>query len=213
MGPFNAIQQPHGLRAVDHKAEMFYLCSYLSSWVLSHLSLKFRPSTPFPEQANERKPDVGTAVAMARRNTHADWGDFLSPANEPALVCREKLIEQPYHYWRGTSGERYLHSVYTLLDCPALPKATYIMVRRDRNGSRRPLHIGQTVEDTHSLNLAHLRHLGAQLGANEVHIHLLAETAEKRVAVEADLSARQFGRMRPSPNISPANDAASVPTS
>lgn len=150
---------------------------------------------------------------MARRNTHADWGDFLAPANEPALVCREAVIEQPYHYWLGVSGERYLHSVYTLRDCPALPKATYIMVRRDTNGARRPLGIGQTFEDADSLNLAHLRRQGAQLGANEVHIHLLAETAEDRAAVEADLGARQIGRPCAGRTFSAANDAAAVPAS
>lgn len=145
---------------------------------------------------------------MARRNTYADWGDFLSPANEPALVCREAVIEQPYHYWLGVSGERYLHSVYALRDCPALPKATYIMVHRDKGGSRRPLGIGQTFEDADSLNLAHLRHQGAQLGANEVHIHLLAETAADRAAVEADLGARQIGRPSAGRTFAAANDAA-----
>jgi hypothetical protein len=36
-------------------------------------------------------------------------------------------------------------------------------------------------------NLTHLRHEGAKLSANEVHIHLLADTPEARDAVEADL--------------------------
>jgi hypothetical protein len=40
-----------------------------------------------------------------------------------------------------------------------------------------------------SLNLARLRHEGAKIGANEVHIHLLAETAQARTLVEADLTA------------------------
>jgi hypothetical protein len=38
------------------------------------------------------------------------------------------------------------------------------------------------------LNLAHLRHEGAKLGANEVHIHLLADTADERDQVEMDLT-------------------------
>jgi hypothetical protein len=38
-----------------------------------------------------------------------------------------------------------------------------------------------------SLNLAQLRREGARHGANEVHIHLLADTPEARDAVEADL--------------------------
>lgn len=143
---------------------------------------------------------------MAKRRIHRDSGDFASPANEPALVCGEALVDQPYHYWRGESGARYLHTVYSLVDCPELPKATYILVRRDLNGTRVPLWIGQTIEDTFSLNLAHLRHLGARLGANEVHIHLLAETADERTVVAADLNARQLGRAKRSSSFLPAND-------
>jgi hypothetical protein len=54
---------------------------------------------------------------------------------------------------------------------------------------------GQTKDDAITLNLAHLRHEGAKLGANEVHIHLLAETAEDRSHVEGDLNAAHFQRL------------------
>jgi len=130
---------------------------------------------------------------MTGKGRHRQWGDVLAPANEPALICSEQMIAQPYHYWRGASGARYLHSVYTLLECPVLPKATYILVHREEDGTRRPLKIGQTVDEADTLNLAHLRHAGAQLGANEVHIHLLADSEEARSAVTADLNARQMG--------------------
>jgi hypothetical protein len=46
-----------------------------------------------------------------------------------------------------------------------------------------------------TLNLAHLRHEGAKIGANEVHIHLLGETAEDRAEVEADLTAAYMRRV------------------
>jgi len=46
-----------------------------------------------------------------------------------------------------------------------------------------------------TLNLAYLRHEGAKIGANEVHIHLLAETAEDRADVEADLTAAHMRRV------------------
>ena len=118
-------------------------------------------------------------------NVTARWG----PAVEPALVCAEARFAQAFHYWRGASGRRYLHSVYTLIGCPAMPQANYILVRRRDDGTRTPLAFGQATDDASSLNLAHLRHQGARLGANEVHIHLLAETAEERAAVEADLIA------------------------
>lgn len=130
----------------------------------------------------------------------------LSPANEPALICREELIDQPYHYWRGASGERYLHTVYALIECPAPPKANYILVYRDADGTRRPLEIGQTLTNTHTLNLAHLRFMGARLGANEVHIHLLAKDAGERTSIEVDLGTRQLGRRHARHAFSAAND-------
>jgi len=143
---------------------------------------------------------------MTRRSRTARRGASLSPANEPALVCREELVDQPYHYWRGASGDRYLHTVYALVDCPALPKANYILVYRDADGTRRPLEIGQTLTNTHTLNLAHLRFMGARLGANEVHIHLLAEGADERAGVEMDLGTRQLGRTHARHAFSAAND-------
>ena len=119
------------------------------------------------------------------------WG----PADEPALVCSEAAFAQAFHYWRGASGRRYLHSVYTLVGCPALPRANYILVRRFDDGSRAALTFGQTKDDAVSVNLAHLRHEGAKCGANEVHIHLLAENVDARAAVESDLVAAHTRRL------------------
>jgi hypothetical protein len=120
---------------------------------------------------------------------------FWGPADEPALVCAEAAFDQAFHYWRGASGRRYLHSVYMLIGCPAIPQANYILVRRYENGSRVALAFGQTKDDATSLNLAHLRHEGAKIGANEVHIHLLAENADARALVEADLIAAHTRRL------------------
>jgi len=121
----------------------------------------------------------------------AQWG----PADEPALVCSEAAFAQAFHYWRGASGRRYLHSVYTLIGCPALPRANYILVRRYEEGRRLALAFGQAKDEAATLNLAHLRHEGAKCGANEVHIHLLAETADERLLVEADLVAAHTRRL------------------
>ena len=109
------------------------------------------------------------------------------PADEPARVYSEIGCPQSFHYWRGASGNRYLHMVYSLIGCPAPPKANYVLVRRQDDGRRVALALGQTKDDAVSLNLAHLRREGARRGANEVHIHLLADTPEARDAVEADL--------------------------
>ncbi|MEC9368037.1 MAG: hypothetical protein VX871_05030 [Pseudomonadota bacterium] len=145
---------------------------------------------------------------MASRDRKADLPDSRTPANEPALLSRDGLVSETYHYWLGASGERYLHTVYALRDCPVLPKANFILVRREATGVRRPLAIGQTVTGAASLNLAHLRREGARSGANEVHIHLLAETGSERDWVESDLRARQFGKATLTRRLRPANDYA-----
>jgi hypothetical protein len=131
---------------------------------------------------------------MWMRKVEVD-GNHWGPAHEPALVCSEAAFDRAFHYWRGASGNRYLHSVYTLIGCPALPRANYILVRRYDDGSRVALAFGQTKDEAVSLNLAHLRHEGAKIGANEVHVHLLAETAEDRAEVEADLTAAHIRRV------------------
>ncbi|MEG6507868.1 hypothetical protein V6C03_02690 [Methyloligella sp. 2.7D] len=123
---------------------------------------------------------------MIASNTETE---ISGPGDEPALICSEDAFRQAFHYWRGASGSRYLHSVYSLVGCPAMPQVNYILVRRESDGSRTPLAIGETTDEAVSLNLAALRHKGAKLGANEVHIHLLAETAEARRAVKDDLIA------------------------
>jgi hypothetical protein len=97
-----------------------------------------------------------------------------------------------FQFWRGASGERYLHTVYGLLDCPPLPMANYILVKRSGDGRRMALKVAQTTHEAETLNLAEIRHRAANLGANEVHVHFLAETAAERQIVDFDLNARLF---------------------
>lgn len=113
-----------------------------------------------------------------------------APDNEPATISTTGEIGEKYHYWRGATGRRYLHTVFPLLECPEIPKANYIIVNRDRSGARKPVEVGQTYDRVGSLNLARLRQRAALLGADEIHIHVLAETQNGRNSVEADLRAR-----------------------
>ncbi|HRN89424.1 MAG TPA: hypothetical protein PK271_12550, partial [Hyphomicrobium sp.] len=99
-----------------------------------------------------------------------------------------------FHFWSGASGQRYVHSVYSLLECPEVPAANFMLVRRDGSGHREVLAIGRLRHGSSSLNLAEIRLRGARLGANEVHVHLLAPSAEERRAVELDLRAGQADR-------------------
>lgn len=114
---------------------------------------------------------------------------------------RSQAIEEPtrmraeeagrFHFWTGASGKRYVHTVYELIDCPALPAANYVLVRREPGARRKVLAIGRVDQSVPSLNLAEIRKRGAEMGAHEVHVHLLAETAKLAKLVEFDLRTGQ----------------------
>lgn len=110
----------------------------------------------------------------------------------PHILSDEALLDRQFQYWRGKSGHRYLHRVYSLLDCPALPKANFILVQRSAENGCLTLAVGQTVEPCGSANLASLRHQAALRGANEIHIHQLAQDADERDFIEQDLRGAQF---------------------
>lgn len=102
-----------------------------------------------------------------------------------------RLIER-FHFWSGASAKRYVHTVYSLFECPELSSGTFVLVRRDENGRREALSIGRMTHAAGSLNLAEVRQRGAMLGANEVHVHLLAATSHEMKLVEFDLRAGQL---------------------
>jgi hypothetical protein len=93
----------------------------------------------------------------------------------------------PFLFWTGASGTRYVHSVYNLFDCPPVEGANYILVKRHSDGQRTVISIGRATSETGTLNLAEIRLRSAQLGANEVHIHLLANSSAQSQLIETDL--------------------------
>jgi hypothetical protein len=101
---------------------------------------------------------------------------------------------QQFQFWSGASAQQYVHSVFSLIGCPELPRANYLLVRHHDGGQRTILRIGRTEHDAPSLNLAEIRHRGARLGANEVHVHFLAGSERQRRVVEFDLRAAHFTR-------------------
>jgi hypothetical protein len=104
------------------------------------------------------------------------------------------------HFWRGASGRRYVHSVYSLIDCPALPTASYVLVQRQEGGRRHPLHIACCDAAAPTLNLARIRQRGATLGANEVHVHFPAAADEEARLVAFDLRAGLFHGLAAEPS-------------
>lgn len=122
----------------------------------------------------------------------------VSPPAPVALGLPQDLPGR-LHFWRGASGKRYVHHVYSLIECPPLPCALYLLVRRDKDGRRTALHIGRGESEAPTLNLARVRQRGAQLGANEVHVNFLADSEAQSGLVMCDLRAGQFGELSPEP--------------
>lgn len=114
--------------------------------------------------------------------------------NLPLDDVATAVSENPprFHFWTGASGKRYVHTVYSLFDCPTLEDANYILVRRADKGARTVLAIGRLCNQNASLNLAEIRQHASALGADEVHIHLLAASPQEALAVEEDLITAQF---------------------
>ena len=123
-----------------------------------------------------------------------------APAPEPLALGLAHQVPGRVHFWRGASGRRYVHAVYSLFECPPLPRATYILAHRDETGRRTVQHVGHCSSDAPTLNLAQVRQRGAALGINEVHVHFLATDNKQRGLVMCDLRAGQFGELSAEPS-------------
>lgn len=60
--------------------------------------------------------------------------------------------------------------IFSLLHCPPVTRGNFILVRRDETGVSSLLAMGRVRQNCATLNLAQIRRLGAELGANEVHL-------------------------------------------
>ena len=132
---------------------------------------------------------------MGLQNHSFDFGTTGTTANsgcEAINFGTGSDLDERFCYWKGASRAGYIHTVYSLIDTPELPKANYVLVYRDEQGRRHPLRIGRTQDKAASLNLADIRRRAAQLGANEVHVHLISENSRDRALVECDLRAGLF---------------------
>ncbi len=112
--------------------------------------------------------------------------------------ARHPALSHDFKFWNGASGMRYVHTVYSLFECPDLPDANVILARRLPSGEREIIAISRVENQAPSLNLAQVRREAAERGANEVHVHFLAANAQHRALIESDLEAgaTQDGRSR-----------------
>jgi hypothetical protein len=146
------------------------------------------------KQNVSRRATKGSSVMSARIIELAAYRAQRSPESETAAEpsIKETCEANRFHFWTGASGRRYVHTVYELYECPPLPAANYVLVRREPGARRKILSIGRVNQSAPSLNLAEIRQRGAEMGAHEVHVHLLAETAKLAKLVEFDLRTGQI---------------------
>ena len=96
-------------------------------------------------------------------------------------------MAERFWYWQGVSGRKYIHSVYDVDCCPPLPGAVYVGVKR-AGAMRIAVTVGRFLpfwdKALPEKDIARLE----RLGVDEVHVHLLAKSAELAEAVLQDLA-------------------------
>ena len=96
-------------------------------------------------------------------------------------------MKERFFYWQGSSGRKYIHSVYDLDACPPLPGAVYVAVKR-RGHLRIAVSVGRFAPFwDKTLGQDDLTHL-ERLEVDEVHVHLLAKSPDIAESVRYDLS-------------------------
>jgi hypothetical protein len=144
---------------------------------------------------SRRRPRVGVMSALVIDFAKAAGARRSSAVrhNPQYVVPRHSALTHDFMFWTGASGARYVHTVYGLFQCPDVPNANVVLVRRNlSNGAVEALRVMTVEHDAPSSNLAQIRQTAAQLGANEIHVHLLAADAEQRRLVELDLQGSEL---------------------
>ena len=95
-------------------------------------------------------------------------------------LLRDADAKDRFWYWRGASGRRYIHSVYDAEDCPPLPGATYVLVRR-AGALRVALAAGRLSDWSGGVPS------GVMVEGCELHVHLMARDDEDASRIAADL--------------------------
>jgi len=89
--------------------------------------------------------------------------------------------------WETSTGRQLQHTVYSLLGCPPIEQATYLLVYRTPGGSREVRAVRRTRSPFSTVNLARIRRAGARHGANEVHVFRGAANDEARRELVSEL--------------------------
>lgn len=125
----------------------------------------------------------------------------ITDSNAPLDSLAGLNLASRFHAWRGASGRRYICSVFSVdrsdqhAGLPDFDAAIALAVAFDEAGRRR--RVSLLCHDATADAAARRQFIAAALakGAIEWHIHLLAEDAQQRMAVAADLDWAQFAEV------------------
>ncbi len=88
-----------------------------------------------------------------------------------------------FWYWQGASGRKYIHTIYEPGNCPPLPGAIYVGVRRE-GAARRAVILGRFLAPS---GFGVAQPLFSGLDLDEIHVHLLARDPASASDILADL--------------------------
>ncbi len=100
--------------------------------------------------------------------------------------------DERFWYWQGLSGKKYIHTVYRVGNCPPLPGAIYVAVKREGH-ARSVIAINRFPPFWDGAFSAH-----ENSDADEIHVHLLASDSRMADAILRDLK-RAFEHTVPAP--------------
>lgn len=101
-------------------------------------------------------------------------------------LASDPSFQDRFWYWSGASGRKYIHSVYRIEDCPPLPGAIYVAVKR-KGPLRIAVAVGRFQPFWDHVVGAREGWRFASLGVDEFHVHLLGKTPAQIEAVFSDL--------------------------
>jgi len=96
-------------------------------------------------------------------------------------------LGERFWYWRGVSGQSYIHSIYVPDLCPPVAGAVFVIVRKIA-GLRSAVAVGRFGSDG-------LRptDIDAPIAGDEIHVHLLTRESDAADVVRRDLAAALEG--------------------
>ena len=123
-----------------------------------------------------------------------DIGSFRGASECAVAGLSGSILARRFRHWRGADGRRHLFSVFpvgpgaAVEDVPRFEDAVVLAVARDASGTRHILFADETgsLPDLFFAGAGFRAAMAA--AANEVHVHLLTETASGRAALLRDLT-------------------------